>query len=202
MIFLIATLTDFCLQLWQKKNCGWSQTKICRNYKKLSWDWDRRQTSAISTDKTFAVYFFPDHPLVTSTPAKTISFFDKSYYIDIKWNLISWDRTYLFLLQLYTIFSISIQWILSGRGLIVTFNVIDKRGPWQAMFILNFAHSCFYTFECWVGADDNRWPIFVVTQVLKFHVWRMFCWCSIKLFLVRWMKSYLVCTICICCVCR
>ena len=133
-----------------------------------------------------------------------ISFWDQFYLIniDIKLNLISWDRTYLFLLQLYTIFSISIQRILSGRGLIVTFNVIDKRRPWQTMFILDFAHSCFYTFECWVGADDNRWPIFVVTQVLKFHVWRMICWCSIKLFLVRWMKSYLVCTICICCVCR
>ena len=32
---MIATLTDFCLQLWQKKNCGLSQPKKCWNYKKI-----------------------------------------------------------------------------------------------------------------------------------------------------------------------
>ena len=36
--------------------CNQSQTDTCRNNQWLSLDFDCRQTSAISTDKTFAVY--------------------------------------------------------------------------------------------------------------------------------------------------
>ena len=36
--------------------CNQSQTDTCRNIQSLSLDFDCRQTSAISTDKTFAVY--------------------------------------------------------------------------------------------------------------------------------------------------
>ena len=39
--------------------CNKSQTDTCRNNQWLSLDFDCRQTSAISTDKTFAVYFQP-----------------------------------------------------------------------------------------------------------------------------------------------
>ena len=35
--------------------CNQSQIDICRNNQQLSLDFDCRQTSAISTDKTFAV---------------------------------------------------------------------------------------------------------------------------------------------------
>ena len=37
--------------------CNQSQTDTCRNNQWLSLDFDCRQTSAISTDKTFAVWF-------------------------------------------------------------------------------------------------------------------------------------------------
>ena len=37
--------------------CNQSQTDTCRNNQCLSLDFDCRQTSAISTDKTFAVCF-------------------------------------------------------------------------------------------------------------------------------------------------
>ena len=40
----------------RKKIVDDHRQKKCRNYRKLSWDWDRRRTSAISTDKTFSVY--------------------------------------------------------------------------------------------------------------------------------------------------
>ena len=38
--------------------CNQSQTDTCRNNQWLSLDFDCRQTSAISTDKTFAVYLY------------------------------------------------------------------------------------------------------------------------------------------------
>ena len=47
----------FEITLKQHKNfCNQSQTDTCRNNQWLSLDFDCRQTSAISTDKTFAVY--------------------------------------------------------------------------------------------------------------------------------------------------
>ena len=40
--------------------CNQSQTDTCRNNQWLSLDFDCRQTSTISTDKTFAVYTLLD----------------------------------------------------------------------------------------------------------------------------------------------
>jgi len=49
----------FEITLKQQTNfCNQSQTDTCRNNQWLSLDFDCRQTSAISTDKTFAVRFF------------------------------------------------------------------------------------------------------------------------------------------------
>ena len=41
--------------------CNQSQTDTCRNNQWLSLDFDCRQTSAISTDKTFAVQASQNH---------------------------------------------------------------------------------------------------------------------------------------------
>ena len=50
---------DLAFEITSKKHtnfCNQSQTDTCRNNQWLSLDFDCRQTSAISTDKTFAVW--------------------------------------------------------------------------------------------------------------------------------------------------